>query len=50
MNLQNSEFDKNSTYFEHSLDTSGIPTVFMKLLGTYDCFIFINRIILISDT
>ena len=33
MNLQNSGFDKNSTYFEHSLDTSGIPTVFIHGVG-----------------
>jgi len=33
MNLQNSGFDKNSTYFEHSLDSSGIPTVFIHGVG-----------------
>jgi len=33
MNLQNSGFDKNSTYFEHSLGTSGIPTVFIHGVG-----------------
>ena len=33
MNLQNIEFDKNSTYFEHNLDTSGIPTVFIHGVG-----------------
>ena len=33
MNLQNSGFDKNSTYFEHSLDYSGIPTVFIHGVG-----------------
>ena len=33
MILQNSGFDKNSTYFEHSLDLSSIPTVFIHGLG-----------------
>ena len=33
MNLLNSGFDKNSTYFEHSLDFSGIPTVFIHGVG-----------------
>ncbi len=33
MNLQNSGFDKNSTYFEHSLDPSSIPTVFIHGVG-----------------
>ena len=33
MNLQNNGFDKNSTYFEHSLDSSGIPTVFIHGVG-----------------
>ena len=33
MNLQNSGFDKNSTYFEHNLDLSGIPTVFIHGVG-----------------
>ena len=33
MNLLNSGFDKNSTYFEHSLNSSGIPTVFIHGVG-----------------
>ena len=33
MNLLNNGFDKNSTYFEHSLDSSGIPTVFIHGVG-----------------
>ena len=33
MDLQNSGFDKNSTYFEHRLDSSGIPTVFIHGVG-----------------
>ena len=33
MNLQNSGFDKYSTYFEHSLDSFGIPTVFIHGVG-----------------
>ena len=33
MNLQNSGFDKNSTYFERSLNSSGIPTVFIHGVG-----------------
>ena len=33
MNLQNSGFDQNSTYFEHCLDSSGIPTVFIHGVG-----------------
>ena len=33
MNLQNSGFDQNSTYFEHNLDSSEIPTVFIHGVG-----------------
>ena len=33
MNLQNSGFDNSSTYFEHNLDSSGIPTVFIHGVG-----------------
>ena len=33
MNLQNSGFDKNATYFEHNLDSSEIPTVFIHGVG-----------------
>ena len=33
MNLQNSGFDQNSTYFEHNLGSSGIPTVFIHGVG-----------------
>ena len=33
MILKNSGFDKNSTYFEHSLDSSVIPTVFIHGVG-----------------
>ena len=33
MNLQNSGFDKNCTYFVHNLDSSRIPTVFIHGVG-----------------
>ena len=33
MNLQNSGFDQNSTYFEHNLDSPGMPTVFIHGVG-----------------
>ena len=33
MNLLNSGFDKNSTYFEHNLDSPGLPTVFIHGVG-----------------
>ena len=33
MNLQKSGFDNNSTYFEHNLDSSGIPAVYIHGVG-----------------
>jgi len=33
MNLQNNGFDQNATYFEHNLETSGIPTIFIHGVG-----------------
>ena len=33
MKLINSGFDNNSTYFEHNIDSSGIPNIFIHGIG-----------------